>query len=59
MLAIKHVAFWFVPELVLVGIFKGAGKFITVSGYCYHCGYNLYGTNSDRCPECGSLVKTE
>lgn len=26
-------------------------------GYCKHCGYNLYGTTSGRCPECGTRIR--
>jgi hypothetical protein len=28
-------------------------------GHCEHCGYNLTGNVSGRCPECGTAIKRE
>jgi hypothetical protein len=30
-----------------------------VKGYCKRCGYDLRGTTSPRCPECGREIATE
>jgi hypothetical protein len=64
--------FWFLGAIALVGaivclagllacLIQAVRAMIPRSwsyraGYCHHCGYNLAGLASERCPECGGVV---
>lgn len=43
------------PTLLLLGYLRRLRRRVT-DGKCLHCGYDLRGIASDRCPECGQLA---
>lgn len=65
-----HLALWVVPAIAFFGfVVFCAGAFAVLSGfvfvrmrywpvyrpgYCQKCGYNLFGLEDARCPECGT-----
>ena len=44
-----------VPTVLLVAYLRRSRR-RAQAGTCLHCGYDLRGITSDRCPECGRLV---
>lgn len=62
--ALFKVTALFVPLWPILVLFGGATGFlwwrarrIAIPGHCRQCGYSLEGLASEKCPECGNLIR--
>lgn len=48
--------FSFKPMWSFVAWYRSRRRHIPGHTYCKHCGYDLHGTTTEKCPECGEAV---